>query len=133
MEEDQAHQQENTTQPPETNGSPMMRAAFPMTVNPVVLPVSIENPMENLISAQGNQSNNNIATAKLIRPVPIFPAPQASDLDLNLNSVIDPSPLSLKLSLQSDQVDSSSSLRHSAFQVMPSFSNGDRNSIISVA
>ncbi|XWS60656.1 hypothetical protein CRYUN_Cryun07bG0054500 [Craigia yunnanensis] len=126
MEEEQVHQPENITQP-------LMPAAFPMTVNPVVLPVSIENPMENLTLAQGNQSNYNIATAKLIRLVPIFPAPQASDLNLNLNSVMDPSPLSLKLSLQSDQMDSSSSLRHSAFQVMPSFSNGDSNSIISVA
>ncbi|XP_022735832.1 transcription factor MYB1R1-like [Durio zibethinus] len=135
MEEDQDHQQENTIQPPESNGFSMMPVAFTMTVNPAVLPVPIENPMENLTLALGNQSNNNITTEKLIRPVPIFPTPQASDLNLNLNlnSVIDPSPLSLKLSLQSDQMDSSSSSRHSAFQMMPSFSNGDSNSIIRVA
>ncbi|XWS51045.1 hypothetical protein CRYUN_Cryun12cG0142400 [Craigia yunnanensis] len=131
MEEEQVHQQDSATQPPETNGFPMMPTAFPMTVNPVVLPVPIENPMENL-TLKGNQWNNN-AAAKLTRPVPYFPAPQASNLNLNLNSVMDPSPLSLKLSLQSGQMDSSSSSsRHSAFQVMPSFSNGDSNSIISV-
>ncbi|XWS48100.1 hypothetical protein CRYUN_Cryun13aG0044000 [Craigia yunnanensis] len=133
MEEELVHQQENTTQPLKSNGFPMLPAAFPMIVNPIAQPVPIENPMENLTFAQRNQSSNNIATAKLIRPVPIFPGPHSSDLDLNLNSVIDPSPLSLKLSLQSDQMDSSSSLRHSAFQVMPSFSNGDSNSIIRVA
>ncbi|XP_007037108.2 PREDICTED: transcription factor MYB1R1 [Theobroma cacao] len=123
MEEEQVHPQGNTTQPSEINGFPMMPTAFPMTVNPPV-------PMENLTLGQGNRSDNN-ATAKLIRPVPISPAPLASDLNLNLNSVVGPSPLSLKLSLQPEQKDSSS--RHSAFQVMPSFSNGDSNSIISVA
>ncbi|XP_022737666.1 transcription factor MYB1R1-like [Durio zibethinus] len=133
MEEEQVHPQENTTQPAETNGFLMMPAAFSMPVNPVVLPVPIENPMENLTLGQGNQSINN-ATTKLIRPVPVFLAPRPSDLNLNLNSVMDPSPLSLKLSLQSDQMDStSSSSRHSAFQVIPNFSNGDSNSIISVA
>ncbi|XVF12038.1 hypothetical protein REPUB_Repub08aG0080400 [Reevesia pubescens] len=135
-EEERVHQQENTSQPPESNGFGMLPAAFPMTVNPVVLPLPIANPMENLtLAAQGNQLNSN-ATAKLIRPVPIFPASHPYDLNLNLNSSMDPSPLSLKLSLQSDQMDSSSSSsssRHSAFQVMPSFSNGDSNSIISVA
>ncbi|XVF50229.1 hypothetical protein PTKIN_Ptkin04bG0079400 [Pterospermum kingtungense] len=131
MEEEQVHQQENKTQPAQNNGFSMMSAAaaFPMTVNPVVLPV----PMENLTLAQGNQSNNNvgIATSKPIRPVPIFPAPQPQAPDLNLSSVMGPSPLSLKLSLKFDQMDSSaSSSRHSAFHVMPT---EDSNSIISVA
>ncbi|XWS37409.1 hypothetical protein CRYUN_Cryun19dG0040400 [Craigia yunnanensis] len=130
-EEEQVH---HATQPPETNRFLMTPAAFPMTVNPVVLSFPVENPMENLTLGQGNQSNNN-AAAKLIRPIPTFPASQATDLNLNLNLVMDPSPLSLKLSLQSDQTDSSttSSSRHSLFQVMPSVSNGDSNSIISVA
>lgn len=134
MEEEQVHQQEKTTQPPQNNGFPMMLAAataFPMTVNPEVLPVPIENPMENLTLAQGNQPYNNvaIATANLIRPVPIFPAPQPQAYDLNLN--LGPSPLSLKLSLKSDHMESSSSSsRHSAYHVMPS---EDSNSIISVA
>ncbi|XP_022775454.1 transcription factor MYB1R1-like [Durio zibethinus] len=131
MEEEQVHRQENASQPPETNGFPMIPAAFPITVNRVVQPVPIENPTENLTLGHGNQSNNN-AAAKLICSVPISPAPQASDLCLNLNSVMDPSPVSLKLSLQSDQMDSSSS-RRSTLRVMPSFSNGDSNSIISVA
>ncbi|XVE54885.1 hypothetical protein DITRI_Ditri03aG0118300 [Diplodiscus trichospermus] len=127
-EEEQVHEQVNATQLHETNGFPMIPAAFPMTVNPAVLPVPVENPMESLTLGQGNQSNNN--EAKLIRPLPVFSAPQAFDLNLNLNSVMVPSPVSLKLSLQSDQMDFSS---HSAFQVMPSFTNEDSNSIISVA
>ncbi|XVE57056.1 hypothetical protein DITRI_Ditri04bG0061200 [Diplodiscus trichospermus] len=67
----------------EANGFVMMPTAFPMTVTPVVQPVPTENTIENLTLAQGNQSNNNVATAKIIRPVPIFPVPQASDLNLN--------------------------------------------------
>ncbi|XVF54215.1 hypothetical protein PTKIN_Ptkin05aG0162500 [Pterospermum kingtungense] len=138
MEEEQVHQQQNVTPAPEINGFRMIPAAFPMTGNQVVVPVAIENPMEDLTLGQGNQSNNNAAAKLNIRPVPIFPAPQAYDLNLNLNLVMDPSPLSLKLSLQSDQMETAtSSLRHYALQVMPSFSNGDSNnnsnSIITVA
>ncbi|KAE8662663.1 Transcription factor MYB1R1 [Hibiscus syriacus] len=115
MEEERVDRQDNTNQPPETNVFPMMPAAFPIAFNPLVPPVPAENPVENLTIARGNQSNNNAATA-------------------NLNPASQPLSLSLKLSLQSDQTDSSSSaLRHSPFQVMPNFSNGDSNNIISVA
>ncbi|KAK5846233.1 hypothetical protein PVK06_002509 [Gossypium arboreum] len=55
------------------------------------------------------------------------------DLNLNLNAVTEGPPLNLKLSLQSDQGDPSSSSRHSAFQVLPSFSNGDGTNIVTVA
>ncbi|GMJ15115.1 hypothetical protein HRI_005180700 [Hibiscus trionum] len=129
MEEERVDRQENATQPSVTNG-------FPMAYNPLAPPVLVENPIENLTIAQGNQSNTNVATANLIRPVHSVPAVQRYDLNTNTNPspVSDPLSLSLKLSLQSDQTDSSSSAsRHSPFQVMPNFSNGDNNSIISVA
>ncbi|GLU12264.1 hypothetical protein SLE2022_289590 [Rubroshorea leprosula] len=139
--EEEANPQENTTQShtllhpaPETNNISgfSIIPAFPMTVNPVVFPVSIENPMENLSLCQGNQLNNG--AKRPIRPVPVFPtqqAPTVSEINLNSKANMDPSSLSLKLSLTSDQRDSPS--RHSAFQVMPSFNNGDRNSIMGVA
>ncbi|TYJ07837.1 hypothetical protein E1A91_A11G034300v1 [Gossypium mustelinum] len=135
MEEERIDRQENSTQPSETNVFPIMPAAFPMAFNQVVPPVPIQNPTENLTIAQGNQLNNNVPTANLIRPVPNFPALQRSVLNTNLNPATDPLSLSLKLSLQSDQMDSSSSStsRHSPFQVMPNFSSGDNNKIISVA
>lgn len=106
--------------PPETrnfSGYPMM-PAFPMTVGPAVV------PMENL---------DINASSKLVRPIPIHTATHAAtitDLNLNWKSTIDPSPLTLKLSLTSDQRESPS--RHpSAFQAMSNFNNGD--SIITVA
>ncbi|PPD70396.1 hypothetical protein GOBAR_DD32721 [Gossypium barbadense] len=135
MEEERVDRQENSTQPSETNVFPIMPATFPMAFNQVVPPVPIQNPTENLTIAQGNQLNNNVPTANLIRPVPNFPALQRSDLNTDLNPATDPLSLSLKLSLQSDQMDSSSSStsRHSPFQVMPNFSSGDNNNIISVA
>lgn len=97
-----------------------------------VLPSPIGNPMGNLTLGQPSQSNN-MAT-KLIRPIPFVPAPQTSarsDLNLDSKSMMDPSSLSLKLSLPSDQREAPS--RHSAFEVMSTFSNGDNGSIISVA
>ncbi|XP_039057017.1 transcription factor MYB1R1-like isoform X2 [Hibiscus syriacus] len=122
-EEERVDQQENTTQLSEANGIPMMPDAFPMAFNPLIQPFLTENPTENLTMAQGNQSNTNVSTANLIPPVSSFP-----------NPVSDPLSLSLKLSLQSDQTDSSSSAsRHTSFQVMSNFSNGDNNNIISVA
>lgn len=150
MEEEQAHCQDNkknstapTTAeshslppspvPEANNGSNFcMLPAFSMTAsNPVVLPVPIESPVENLSIGQGNLATTK-PSANLIRPIPILPTPHAtgiSDLNLNLKSSGDPSPLSLKLSLPSDQREPSS--RHSAFEVMSSFNNGDN--IISVA
>ncbi|KAK8703170.1 hypothetical protein V6N13_021497 [Hibiscus sabdariffa] len=134
MEEERVDRQENTIQPSVTNGFTMTPAAFPVAFNPLAPPVLVENPIDNLTIAQGNQSNTNVATANFICPVPSFPAVQRSNLNTNSNPVSDPLSLSLKLCLQSDQTDSSSSAsRHSPFQVMPNFSNGDNNSIISVA
>ncbi|KAE8699901.1 Transcription factor MYB1R1 [Hibiscus syriacus] len=131
MEEERVDRQENTNQPPETNVFPMMPAAFPMAFNPLLPPVPAENPVENLSIAQGNQSNNNAATANLNSRVRAL---QRSDLNMSLNPASEPLSLSLELSLQSDQMDSSpSALRHYPFQVMPNFSNGDSNNIISVA
>ncbi|KAJ4712235.1 Transcription factor MYB1R1 [Melia azedarach] len=139
MEEEQVNQQDNNPSqshpilppsPIETNNN--MSGFSMMPSFPVVLPVPIENPMENLTLGQTGQLNTG--GTKLVRPVPVIPAPQASkvsDLNLNLNLVADPSPLSLNLSLPSEQRESSS--RHSAFQAMQSFNSGDSNSIISVA
>ncbi|KAL4351925.1 hypothetical protein GQ457_06G037180 [Hibiscus cannabinus] len=130
MEEERVDRLENTTQPSETNVFPMIPAAFPMAFNPSVPPVPVENPIENLTITQGNQSNNNVATARVSN----FPAHQRYDLNTNSNPVPEPLSLSLKLSLQPVQMDSSSSdSRHSPLQVMPNFSNGDSNSVISVA
>ncbi|KAK8687593.1 hypothetical protein V6N13_086398 [Hibiscus sabdariffa] len=130
MEEERVDRLENTTQPSETNVFPMIPAALPMAFSPLVPPVPVENPIENLTIAQGNQSNNNVATVR----VPNFPALQRYDLNMNSNPIPEPLSLSLKLSLQPVQMESSSSdSRHSPFQVMPNFSNGDNNSVISVA
>ncbi|KAK9277990.1 hypothetical protein L1049_027547 [Liquidambar formosana] len=139
MEEEPVNHQDSTSQrplpPPETcnsGGFPVL-SPFPMSIGPVVLPVPIETPMENLTLGQLDQPNN--PSTKLVRPIPVLPVPyppppppSTTDLNLNLKSTMDPSPLSLKLSLSSDHNQSS---RHSAFQVMSSFNNGD--SIISVA
>lgn len=131
IEEDQAHHQDNNKNnnatsyahpllgPPETSNITSFSAmpTFPMTSNPnpVVLPLQIESPMENLSLGRGNQAIS--PSTNLIRPIPF-------DLDLNSKSTDDPSPLSLKLSLPSDHRESSS--RHSAFQAMStSFSGGD--------
>lgn len=141
MEEEQLHHQDNTSQshplppqPPEPcNPSvfPLM-PAFPVNVTPAVVPVTIENPMQDLILGQGNHLEHTNASAKLVRPVAIHSIPHATtitDLNLNLKSTMDPSSLSLKLSLPMNSRESSA--RHSAFQGMSNFNNGD--SIITVA
>lgn len=107
------------------SGFPMM-GAFPMTVGPAVVP--IENPTLR----QGNVEINAASSLKLVHPIPIHPASHASTISehsSNSKSAVDPSSLTLKLSLPSDQRELPS--RHSAFQAMPSFNNGD--SIITVA
>ncbi|KAK3440054.1 hypothetical protein EUGRSUZ_B00377 [Eucalyptus grandis] len=86
---------------------------MPPTVH-VVLPVPAENPVENLSFGPGGQFDNS--PAKLVRPVPILPAPHAPAVNLSLAS-------------PSDQ--SEPSRRPSAFQMTPSFGKGD--SMISVA
>ncbi|CAB4280878.1 unnamed protein product [Prunus armeniaca] len=138
MDEEQVHHQNNTSQshplpppPPSEACNPSgfsMVPNFPLTVGPAVLPVPIENPMGNLTLGHTNLENN--ASAKLVRPIALHSAPHAAAMsDLNLKSTMDTSTLTLNLSLTMDPRESSS--RHSAFQAMPSFSNGD--SIISVA
>ncbi|KAF5933447.1 hypothetical protein HYC85_029618 [Camellia sinensis] len=138
MEEEKVHQEgkaqplQAPTQlpPPETsNISGSQVLPFPMTVHPVLVPVQIENPMEKLTLGQMDHLHRE--SAMLIRPIPVLPIPNATtmvDLNLNQKSMEDPVPLSLNLSLSSDQNQFS---RHSAFRVMSSFNNGD--SIISVA
>ncbi|PON34161.1 GAMYB transcription factor [Parasponia andersonii] len=139
MEEEQFHHQDNASQ---SLPSPMescnpsgfsLLTTCPVTVSPAVLPAPIENPIENLTLGQRIPENN--AAAKLVRPVALHSIPHGTtmtDLNLNLKSAIDPSPLSLKLALPTDpRESSSSSARHSAFQSMSSFNNGD--SIITVA
>jgi hypothetical protein len=136
MEEEQVHLQDNASQshplppaPPEScnpSGFPLL-PTFPVNVSPAVLPVTIENPMQDLALGQGHVKNN--ASAKLVRPVALHSIPHSTTIaDLNLN-LTDPPPLSLKLSLPMDSRESSA--RHSAFQGMSNFKNGD--SIITVA
>lgn len=138
MEEEQVHQDNNTSRsvlPPPLlplqeisplSGFPM--APFPATVGPVLIPVQIENPLGKL--TLGNVNQVNTGSMMPVCPIASLPMPNASaDINLSQKSAIDPSPLSLKLSLSlsSDQYQT----RHSAFQVMSSFNNGDN--FISVA
>ncbi|KAJ7945932.1 Transcription factor MYB1R1 [Quillaja saponaria] len=139
MDEEQVQHQDNMSQshplppvPTETcnfSAYPLI-STFPMGVGPAMIPVPLENPIGNLMLGQGTLEQNG--PTKLLRPMAVFPDAKAStvsDINLNLNSTIDPSTLSLKLSSQSDQ--RGSSLRHLAFQSMLCFSNGD--SIVGVA
>nr|ATA67108.1 MYB1R1 [Lycium ruthenicum] len=98
------------------------------------LPVNFGKPIETPILGQGDQSYNG--SSLFIRSVPVVPlsnSSRLSDFNLNQSSTMDASSLSLTLSLSLDQSHSSpsSSTRHSGFQVMSNFSNGE--SIISVA
>ncbi|XP_042496423.1 transcription factor MYB1R1-like [Macadamia integrifolia] len=136
-EEEQIIHQEKTTQadlpPPPVNcniGFPV--PAYPMALTPTVLPGT-----GNSINDFPMTDSNTSSTTKLVRPIPVLPAPPSlkmADLNLNQKSPIDPSPVSLKLSTSPDQQPSS---RHSAFQAMTNFSSGDLDSnggsIISVA
>ncbi|KAG6633056.1 transcription factor MYB1R1-like [Carya illinoinensis] len=103
--------------------------AFPVSVGPAAVPVPVASQLENPNLGQGNVA----ASSKVIRPIPVHVAPHAltlSGLTLkNMKSATDPLPLTLKSSLPSGQRESPS--RHSAFQAMSSFNNGD--SIITVA
>lgn len=110
-------------------GFPLM-STYPVTLGPSMMPVSVENPMENLKLRQLDELSNN-GSIQLIHQMPVLSAHKdsmISDLNLSLKSTMDPLPLSLNLSLPSEQSQSS---RHLAFQVMPSFNNEDN--IISVA
>ncbi|XP_059299941.1 transcription factor MYB1R1-like [Lycium ferocissimum] len=105
--------------------------AFPVApaVGPIMLPAQIDKSRESPTLFQRDQGNSSM----LVRPVPMFSMPNPStmiDLNANQNSTIEPSSLSLRLSLSLDQGQASST-RHPAFKVMSSFSNGE--SIIRVA
>ncbi|XP_011071772.1 transcription factor MYB1R1 [Sesamum indicum] len=103
---------------------------FPVNIGPVLFSVQNGNPMENSTLGQSDLPNNS--SSMLVRPVPIVPMPASStmvDLNLKQQSPIEPSLLSLRLSLSSGQ--DQPSTRDSAFQMLPSFKNGD--SIITVA
>ncbi|KAK9276243.1 hypothetical protein L1049_005774 [Liquidambar formosana] len=146
MEEDQVHHE--TLSPPQQpphlscsiGGFP--GSAFPMTLSPVMLPLTAENSTENLSLGPANQPPKNCP--KLIRPIPILPVPPASkmaNLNLNQTSNTEPFPLSLKLSNTTTTTTTPSSdqqsptARHSsAFQGMSgNFNSSSGDSIISVA
>lgn len=105
-------------------GSPL-----PVTACPVFVPLQNEKPIEKLMLGRGDQVNN--ASSMFVQPLSILSVPKAPstmiDLNMNQNSAIDPSSLSLRLSLSGDQ----SQPTHPAFMGMSGFSNGD--SVISVA
>ncbi|XP_022775561.1 transcription factor MYB1R1 [Durio zibethinus] len=146
LEEDEVVHQENVSLPlpltqsqPQMSGFPM--STFPVTLSPVVLPVTGENnSMENLTLGPSPKAKTS---PKLIRPIPILPVPPSSkmaDLNLNQKTQVDPLPLSLKLSTPSADeqskataaaaVAAAAAAHSSTFQAM---SSGDSNSIISVA
>ncbi|CAN6578269.1 unnamed protein product [Malus baccata var. baccata] len=137
MDEEQVHLQDNASQshplpppplsdPRNASGFPVV-PDFPMTVGPAALPVTIENPTENLALRQANHENSTLP--KLVHPAALHSAPHATAMsDLNVNSTMDTSTLTLDLSLSMESREPSS--RHSAFQTMSGFSNGD--SMISV-
>ncbi|KAK4394596.1 Transcription factor R1 [Sesamum angolense] len=101
---------------------------FPVNVGPVLFSVQNGNPMENSTLGQSDLPNNS--SSILVRPVPVVPMPSKMvDLNLKQRTPIEPSPLSLRLSLSSGQ--DQPSTRDSAFQMLPSFKYGD--SIITVA
>ncbi|OMO57257.1 hypothetical protein CCACVL1_25872 [Corchorus capsularis] len=147
FEEEEQVQQENVLAPPPlplpqphakmNGGFPM--ATFPVSLsNPVVLPVNGESSnsmeMENLTLGTNPKAS---MSPKLIRPIPIFPIPPSSKMaDLNLNQktqVVDPLPLTLKLSTPSTEEQSSAAAHSSTFQAMSGGSDSNSNSIISVA
>nr|GMC50638.1 transcription factor MYB1R1-like [Ipomoea batatas]GMC54470.1 transcription factor MYB1R1-like [Ipomoea batatas] len=94
-------------------------------VAPVLLPLQIERPMENLLFAQEHQVNNT--SAILVHPLPVVSVPCSPSLAAS--QLIEPSSLSLKLSMSLDQSQPSS--MHLVFPGMPSFINGD--TVLSVA
>ncbi|XP_041015039.1 transcription factor MYB1R1-like isoform X1 [Juglans microcarpa x Juglans regia] len=109
---------------------------FPVALAPSVVPLVVENPLENLSLGP---SNHTRTSSKPIRPTPILPVPPSlkmADLNLNQNTNTDPSlPLSLKLSTASSDEQSPPATNSSTFQATPgnfsSSTTGD--SIISVA
>jgi hypothetical protein len=108
-------------------------STFPLTLAPMAVPLSGENPVEILSLGP----NSHIRTSsKPIRPKPILPVPPSSkmaELNLNQTTPAELLPLALKLSPASSDEQPPPSTRPSAFQAMPgNFSSGG-DSIISVA
>lgn len=152
--EDQMHQ-EISSQPPTTqqsitiNSEKFPMPKFPVSITPVVVPITAENPIENLSLGQVNQLTNS---PKPIRPIPILPIPPSSKMaNLNLNKTtgpVEPPSLSLNLSISSQSPPPPSSqeqpssnqqsprvVHASAFQAVPAagFSGSGGDSMISVA
>ncbi|XWS68911.1 hypothetical protein CRYUN_Cryun04dG0134200 [Craigia yunnanensis] len=137
LEEDEVHQENVSLSLPLPQSRPQMSgfpmSTFPVTLSPVVLPVTGENnSMENLTLGPIPQAKTS---PKLIRPLPILPIPPSSnmaDLNLNQKTQVDPLLLSLKLSAPSadEQSTAAAAAEAHSFQAM---SSGDSNSIISVA
>lgn len=99
-------------------------ALAPLPANgSILVPVQVQNCLPNMTVCPGDDLHNR--SALLVRPVPI---PLSPVLNLNQRVAAELPPLSWSLSLSSDQ--NQSSTGHSAFQVMPSFSNGDSISIV---
>ncbi|CAN4088189.1 unnamed protein product [Withania somnifera] len=105
--------------------------SLPVKFGHLVLPAQIEKPIESPIHRQGADQSNS-SSSIFLRPVPVV-VPQSnssriSDFDLiNQSSAMEASSLSLTLSLSSP----SSSTKHSGYQLMSNFNNGEN--IISVA
>ncbi|KAG8388640.1 hypothetical protein BUALT_Bualt02G0146400 [Buddleja alternifolia] len=118
------------TAPVTSNANGYSVVPFPVNMGPVLLSMQSGNSMENSAIDRSDRVNNS--SAMLVCPVPVFPmATYSTMVDLNVNhpAPLDPSPLSLRLSLSSGH--DQSSTRGSAFQVISSFKHGD--SFISVA
>lgn len=129
--EEAKNHQESAVQAPNTvpmpitsNGNGFSVVQYPVAVAPVMFSMQSGNPVENSAMSQTDVSNNS--SPMLVRPVPC--SSTMVDLNLRHQVPVEPSPLSLRLSLSSGQVQPSA--QASAFQMMPGFKNGD--SIISV-
>ncbi|TYH47370.1 hypothetical protein ES332_D11G407100v1 [Gossypium tomentosum] len=130
LEEDEVAHQENVSSP-QMNGF-SMPTTFPATLSLTDLSVTENNnSKENLISRPPSPKANT--SSYVICPIPVLPAPPSSkmaDLNLNQKAEEDRLPLSLKLSTPSADEQSTAAAHSSTLVVM---SNGDNNSIISVA
>lgn len=104
-------------------------APFPMAVGPILVPVQVQNPLENKNFHWVDQVQNG--PTMLLHPFPVIPiATSAASTDnINRRGEIDASALSLSLSLSSYH--SQSSTRQSSFKAVANFRNGD--SIVTVA
>lgn len=114
--------------PKNFGGFPM--SSFPVKLGHAVTAGGGDNSIENLSLGLFNTDKTRTST-KLIRPVPIIPAPPSRMADLNLNQKEEAPPLPLKLSTDPDEAAAAaSSTQYSAgFQAI----SGGGDSTISVA